>query len=90
MQDVPEKVAGIAVKTRKDYSIVRIGEDNHEMLPNKYDRLQDKQESLWSRQDRLQDHQHRLQEKQEMLLEEALALKAKESPYSHPLILVME
>jgi hypothetical protein len=39
--DEPEKVARIAVKTRKDYSIVRIGEDNHEMLPDKYDRLQD-------------------------------------------------
>ena len=41
MLDEPEKVARIAVKTRKDYSIVRIGEDNHEMLPDKYDRLQD-------------------------------------------------
>ncbi len=39
MLDEPEKVARIAVKTRKYYSIVRIGEDNHEMLPDKYERL---------------------------------------------------
>ncbi len=43
MLDEPEKVARIAVKTKRDYSIVRIGEDNHEMLPDKYDRQQDMQ-----------------------------------------------
>ncbi len=41
MLDEPEKVARIAVNTRKDYSIVRIGEHIHEMLPDKYDRLQE-------------------------------------------------
>ncbi len=41
MLNEPEKVARVAVKTRKDYSFVRIGEDNHEMLPDKFDRQQD-------------------------------------------------